>query len=662
MRFRIASTDASALAGLVLGLLVTGCFDPTTVDQDTETDGTTTAPTSSATDGGMCSAGMSQACTCDDGSAGTQTCGADGTFGACTCNGTDDSTTDPTDPSTTTGPPPQCEIDEECLKMGDGVCETDRCIGGECVIVPDDEGTPCGDPTRDACNAADTCDGNGECLDNFAPNANGCEGCPLGVCACNDGACADCPAFAPENNFVTARSIEGWSLSGGWGLYRAAPQNQIDGERLFDSQVFGTDGNRAPPYPGGEVEVSSATTAPTVLPNSLQMLSWHVDEGSGSFDNKTIEVSTNGGASFQVVASCAVNPMLPFCAYRDDTRDISDWDTLDIPLPPGMPGQVGLVRFSYDSGDSCCQFERGWFLDRLNFATECACADDANCADLGGDCGAAVCDGDGECGFAPEAVGTACGDATDVECNAPDACDGAGYCLENQAATGLTFCGDCPGGVGACHSCQDGACLDCMDQPAVNDFANTTVAINGWTIEDLSPGGGGADWAIYFEAPPNQNAGSVPVPLSFSPSFGTDGNRQAPYVQSPTPGNLEHEFSRVTSPPDVIPANLTFQSWNVDEGATDNKIIEVSVDDGMTWNGLVNCNGNPQGQPFCNFVSDGRAGNAWDAITIPTGAFAGMVGRVRITYNTQDACCNFERGWFIDNLNFAQYCNDPQFP
>ena len=39
-----------------------------------------------------------------------------------------------------------------------------------------------------------------------------------------------------------------------------------------------------------------------------------------------------------------------------------------------------------------------------------------------------------------------------------------------------------------------------------------------------------------------------------------------------------------------------------------------------------------------------------------------MTGMLRFTYDTSDACCGFERGWYIDNLNFAQYCNDPQFP
>ena len=36
---------------------------------------------------------------------------------------------------------------------------------------------------------------------------------------CSDGSCGEC-SFAPANNFITTRAIEGWELTGGWALYR----------------------------------------------------------------------------------------------------------------------------------------------------------------------------------------------------------------------------------------------------------------------------------------------------------------------------------------------------------------------------------------------------------------------------------------------------------
>jgi hypothetical protein len=61
--------------------------------------------------------------------------------------------------------------------------------------------------------------------------------------------------------------------------------------------------------------------------------------------------------------------------------------------------------------------------------------------------------------------------------------------------------------------------------------------------------------------------------------------------------------------------------------------------------------------PFCTFVNN-RPANVWDPITLDTMQWAGMMGHLRFTYNSQDSCCTFERGWFIDNANIAPRCPD----
>lgn len=641
------------VSSIGLTLLVGACFNPEPTPLDTESGGTTGADT---TDGGVCTPGDVAQCPCD-GFTGTQICNADGSgFGTCECASSDTTTTDdPTD--TTTGPLPECTEDVDCEDMAPGECFEAVCGGdGMCVVQPLREGTACGDASEGECTGADACDARGNCVTHDAPDGSACRDCPLGVCACAAGSCGDCAAFAPENNFITPRSIEGWELTGGWGLHREAPQNFSTGPAVFGNQVLGTDGNRVAPYPGTENESSHARSGPLVLPATLEFLSWNVDEGSG-VDTKQVRVSIDGGASFTTLVDCTANPASqPFCQFRDDSRAPNDWDMISIPVPAPMVGQVGLVEFGYNTQDTCCGFEKGWYIDAIRFATECACVDDGSCAGLGGECGAAVCGASGECELDAVAAGTACGDAAQAECNAADACDGAGYCASNEATTGLTSCEDCPAGPGSCNACQAGACVNCIAQPATNDFSPGASAFAGWVVEDLS--GNGADWRTYSAAPQNLLGGSVPVPLSFAPSFGTDGNRQTPY-----PGS-ETEHSRITTTPDVVPASLTFSSWHVDEGGggIDNKIIEVSVDGGASWNVLVNCSGMPGGQPFCVFRNDGRLGNDWDNIVINTGAFAGQVGQLRFTYNTGDSCCDFERGWFIDNLNFAQYCSDSPFP
>ncbi len=615
-----------------------------------------------------CMPGSTQPCICPGGMSGEQTCAADGaSFGSCECPGTDSasSTTSGPDPttgdadSTTAAPPPECEVDADCVDLETTECEVPICDDGDCEADPLSANTPCGDPTDDECTGPDICNGAGTCLTADEPDSAACTGCPSGICVCTTGTCGDCGAFASANNFITSRSIEGWTLSGDWSLYREAPQNQQTGPVLFSSQVFGTNGNRSMPLPGAEIEVSSAQTPPMVLPASLDFLSWNVDEGSG-FDSKAINVSVDGGMTFSPIFGCEIVGGQPFCDFRDDSRAPDDWDVISIPVPPPLVGQVGILEFTYNTGDSCCGFEKGWYIDATNFATACACASDAVCTPLGGDCGTGMCGVGGECELDPMLVDTACGDVTDNECNAPDLCDGVGYCLANEVPNATLQCEDCAAGAGDCHQCLDGVCGDCQNLAPTNEFNFGGGSIEGWLIEDLDPNGSGADWQIFFSAPQTTTVGSMPVPLAFAPSFGTDGNRVAPYADA----LQEVENSRVTTSADTVPASITFDSWHVDEGGIsfDTKLIEISVDGGMTWDTLEDCSGGLSMQPFCQPLLTDRLGDDWDPITIDTAAYVGMVGQLRFTYNTGDTCCGSERGWFIDNLNFAQRCSDPQFP
>lgn len=622
---------------LVLGASgLTACFDPEVTHNNTMGDDSTGADSS-----------------------GTVETTLETTSPTSTATTSPDTTVDTTDtPESSDTAPPQCRTADDCPAPDE--CRVVTCEDGMCVDAPEDAGVACGDDTESECNAADSCDGEGNCVENLAPNGSACTECDLGQCSCNDGACGDC-SFAPSNNFITARSIASWELTGGWALYREAPQNQSAPAIPFGGQVLGTDGNRSQPYPGGEQEDSHARSTVTTLPATLDFLSWNVDEGGGEYDNKSVAVSVDDGVTWVVVADCAVDSSPAFCLSMSD-RAPDAWDSISIPVPPDMVGERGLVELRYNSGDSCCGFERGWFVDVANFATECACGDDAVCGKLGGECGAGVCGDAGECELEAIAAGMACGDATDVECNAPDACDGFGYCAPNVEANGLVDCHDCPSGGACALWCQAGVCNDCTTALPTNDFAQSNATF-GWVTESLDGTGNG--WGIYTQAPPDTQAGSVAIPFSTSPVWGTDGNRIFPYDAANPPNNAETENSQFTTYPDTVPASITFDSWHVDEGGqgVDNKTIQLSVDDGVSWTVLVDCATADQALfPFCAFRNDDRAGDVWDPITIDTAAFAGQVGRLRFTYATGDSCCNFERGWYIDNLSFAQSCADPQFP
>jgi hypothetical protein len=282
-------------------------------------------------------------------------------------------------------------------------------------------------------------------------------------------------------------------------------------------------------------------------------------------------------------------------------------------------------------------------------ATQCVCAEDADCAAYGTACGAGFCAVSGECALLAMPEDTACGDPFENDCNGADGCDGVGYCRDNLQPTGLSLCGDCPGGAG-CSFCDAGQCLDCTSYIDYSDFSDP-VGVAGWTVQSLA---GTADWGLYDAAPQSENPGSLPIPFPNAPVYGTDGNRQTPY-----PGE-ETEDSQVTTAVGVVPAQITFNSWNVDEGNfVDGKRVELSVDGGATWNTLVDCQG-AGGQPFCDFVND-RLGTDWDPIVIDTSMWEGESGQLRFVYETLDPCCGFERGWFIDDLSFAAFCVDQPF-
>nr|MCH9683523.1 hypothetical protein [Deltaproteobacteria bacterium] len=451
--YRIVSSSL-ALASSVA--LITGCPSDPLVPGAT-TNGSTGAgsETGADTEPGACVPGQMQSCPCPDGAMGSQVCTDTGTgFSQCECGSLDtggSDTVEPTgadttagDDTTTTGPAP-CQDASDCADLPAGDCEAPVCgDDGVCVVEPVPFDTPCGDPTDNECTAPDTCNNSGTCLPNDNQDGIFCSDCPEGECTCAAGSCGACTAFAPTNNFITTRSIEGWQFTGSWGLHRQTPQSELEPASEFPGQVLGTNGNRAEPFPGAEIETSWARTPPVELPPMLVFLSWHVDEGGGLSDNKTIRLSVDDGMTWDTIVDCAIDPSWVFCQPQM-TQDPAVFNLAQIPIPAAFQGQTGIVEFGYDTGDECCNFEKGWYIDSLNIATECACVIDEDCAAFGDVCGMGICAISGECGLMPAPLNTACGDVFENDCNGADGCDGVGYCRDNLEPTGLAFCEDCPG-------------------------------------------------------------------------------------------------------------------------------------------------------------------------------------------------------------------------
>lgn len=417
----------------------------------------------------------------------------------------------------------------------------------------------------------------------------------------------------------------------------------------FQGQVLGTDGNRSAPYPGGHEESSSARTKAFVLPAALSFRSWHLDEGGESYDNKRVRVSTDGGDSWVTLHDCQPDGKLvpldvdqSLCT-RLSQRDADDWDDVSFEVPGDMVGLVGVVEFGYETGDSCCNFERGWFVDLTNFATECACGDDSVCDGFGTQCGGGVCGGGGACGLDPVGAGESCGSADATSCGSVDSCDADGYCQANNLVNLLT-CDDCAAGEQDCNGCLDGTCLDC--ESASDTFL---AGLSGWTLDAES----GGNWALFSQVPGNEDGGPAITP-SDTAFLGNDG-----LTVGAQDGTGEVVTATATSPVDEMPDLLVFDSWHIDEGGADDvKRVEVSTNLGETWTVLAACDDSDlAGFEFCAPVED-RGADEWDTIMLDTSAFAGMDAQLRFTYATSDECCGFEYGWYVDNLNFAQLCPD----
>jgi len=292
--------------------------------------------------------------------------------------------------------------DEECDNGDDNgddaACTTDctRQVCGDGLVGPAEACDDGNDDDDDGCSNACALPGCGdgvlgdgeECDDGNADDADACLGSCLearcgdgavqeGVEGCDDGNTDDTDGCTHSCEcrltFEDAGELDGWQLSGDWRLYERAPPGELLPEMPFGAQgsVFGTDGNRSMPYPGQHAETSSAITSSFTVPDTLRFRSWHVDEGGPINDTKRIGLSVDGGATWNTVVDCGagLDADLPFCALEEGPREGSDWDDIEIDVSD-FAGLTGRLRFEYDTADSCCSSEQGWFIDDLN-ALDC---------------------------------------------------------------------------------------------------------------------------------------------------------------------------------------------------------------------------------------------------------------------------------------------------
>ena len=279
-----------------------------------------------------------------------------------------------------------------CGDPGDTECDNpDTCDdAGVCQSNREPAGTACGDPTDTECDWADTCDGTGSCLDNIQPSGTAC-GEP-GDTECDDPDTCDGAGTCQTN--VEPAGVQCGSQVG----------DQCD-------------------------DPDSCDGAGNCLPNYVPPGTACGDPSSSECDNPD---QCNGAGV------CDVNHVANGTPCTDDgnecRNDVCQGGICAHPLKPVGSPCGDPTDTECDNPDSCDG--TGTCQDNLE-PPGAACGDP-----VATDCDAAdTCDGSGTCLANIVPAGTACGDPTDTDCDDPDTCDGAGACLPNVAPAGL-LCGN----------------------------------------------------------------------------------------------------------------------------------------------------------------------------------------------------------------------------
>lgn len=160
----------------------------------------------------------------------------------------------------------------------------------------------------------------------------------------------------------------------------------------------------------------------------------------------------------------------------------------------------------------------------------------------------------------------------------------------------------------------------------VGFFEDFELGYSGWTKGSYNTL---INWAVQNETgvgtPLNSNMFGVPHSGNYA-----FGGKEYSYIQSPV-------FSTVGG------GEFSFDFFVNNEPAVhDQEIVEISFDGGITWNFLVE-NQLPNNEFSVQSTS------------FPISASDGSVTTiVRFTYNTVDACCGAQDGFFIDNVRFEK--------
>ena len=365
-------------------------------------------------------------------------------------------------------------------------CTTGSCDAGTGAVTqtPRAQGTTCGNSATGACDAQDTCDAFGACIDRSAAAGS----------ACGD---------------PTATECDGADTCDGAG----ACQTNLQPSGAACGNATITDCDRADTCDGAGACRANIEPAGTTCG----------DPSDTECDNPD---TCDGAGTCQANVTVAGLPCGNQVGNQCDNPDTCDG------AGACQPNFVAADTACGNPGSSECDAR-----DTCNGSGTCQAnhvADNTACTDDGNACRDDVCLA-GVCSHPLKPAGAACGNPTDTECNGADTCDGAGTCLPNLVAGGspcgdpsVTACtnadtcdtlGNCrsnnaPNGIDCddgsfCNAgatclaglCGGGSALDCSDGlVCTDDICNETLQ---QCDHDLIPGHCLINGACYLEAEVN---------------------------------------------------------------------------------------------------------------------------------------------------------------
>jgi MYXO-CTERM domain-containing protein len=394
--------------------------------------------------------------TCDDGNDCTATNGVEGGLDYCDGAGS-------------------CDTEAITCTDDGNECTVDSCVGGFCN-TPEPDGTFCGGSGDEICDFQDTCDTDGNCVDNVAEptvtcdDGNDCtstDGVQGGQDYCNGfGSCDteaitctddgnDCTVDACVGGYCNTPETEGTEC-GGSGDGICDLQDTCDSEgSCVDNVALST--------------VTCDDSNDCTATNGVEGGQDYCD-GAGSCDTEAITCTDDGN-------DCTVDTCVggycntpetegtPCGGSGDGVCDLQD--TCD--TEGSCVDNVALSTVTCDDSNDCTAtngVEGG--QDFCDGAGSCdteaiTCTDDEN------DCTVDACVG-GYCNT-PETEGTPCGDPSDTDCDDPDTCDGAGVCLVNYWEDGTECTEDglyCDG----VEICEVGECVSPGDPCPPGEFCD----------------------------------------------------------------------------------------------------------------------------------------------------------------------------------------------